>query len=53
MLRNIVKGLKVGAGGVIRDENQYLCLIRDILNHGEEIKVEMVQQNQFWFCNAF
>lgn len=38
MLRNIVKGLKVGAGGVIRDENQYLCLIRDILNHGEEIK---------------
>ena len=38
MLRNVLKRLKIGRSGLIRDENQYLSLIRDILEEGEEIK---------------
>ena len=38
MLRNVLKRLKIGRSGLIRDENQYLSLIRDILDEGEEIK---------------
>ena len=38
MLRNVLKRLKMDRNGISRDENQYLSLIRDILNDGEEIK---------------
>lgn len=38
MLRNVLKRLKLGENGVVRDEKQYLSLITDILNHGDEIK---------------
>lgn len=38
MLRNVLKRLKIGRSGLIRDENQYLSLISDILEDGEEIK---------------
>ena len=39
MLRNVLKRLKIGRSGLIRDENQYLSLIRDILEEGEEPQV--------------
>ena len=38
MLRNVLKRLKIGRNGIANDENQYLSLIRDILDDGEEIK---------------
>ena len=38
MLRNVLKRLKIGRNGTVNDENQYLSLIRDILNDGQEIK---------------
>lgn len=37
MLRNVLKRLKIGRNGIVNDENQYLSLIRDILNDGQEI----------------
>jgi thymidylate synthase len=38
MLRNVLKRLKIGRNGIVNDENQYLSLIRDILNDGQEIR---------------
>ena len=38
MLRNVLKRLKVGKNGAVYDENQYLSLIKDILEEGEERK---------------
>ena len=38
MLRRAVESLKEGKNGEKHDENQYLNLISDILEHGEEVK---------------
>ena len=37
MLKRAIKHLKIGEDGEVHDENQYTCLIRDILEHGEDI----------------
>ena len=37
MLRRAVDSLKIGSDGERHDENQYLALISDILEHGEEV----------------
>ena len=37
MLRRAVDSLKVGLDGEKHDENQYISLISDILEHGEEV----------------
>ena len=37
MLKRAIKHLKIGEDGEIHDENQYTCLISDILEHGEDI----------------
>ena len=47
MLRRAVDSLKVGSDGERHDENQYLALISDILEHGEEVVGEMEQPRQF------
>ena len=37
MLKRAIKHLKIGEDGEVHDENQYTCLISDILEHGEDI----------------
>lgn len=38
MLKRALQHIKIGADGESHDENQYITLVRDILEHGEEIE---------------